>query len=263
MHVKYNLTESLTLRSSAGKGYRSANVIAENSSLLASSRALVFQSGLQQEEAWNYGINLTKIFIIAERELNLNVEFYRTDFINQVIIDRDRSVSEVHIYNLDGQSFSNSYQVEAIYELIPRLDVIAAFRYSDVRMTTNDKLQREPLVNRYKGLLNLSYKTNLDKWQFDFTTQFNGDARLPDTRANPVEYQRPVNSPVYTVINAQITKNFRIWNLYLGVENLTDFTQSDPVIAADDPFGEYFDSSLVWGPIMGRKVYAGVKFSIK
>jgi outer membrane receptor for ferrienterochelin and colicin len=260
LHLKYNFTESLILRTSAGKGYRAANVIAENSSLLASSRTIIIGDDLDQEEAWNYGINLTKIFTIAQRELNVNLEFYRTDFVNQVIIDRDISVSEVHIYNLNGESFSNSYQVEAAYELVPRLDVVAAFRYNDVRMTTNGMLQREPLVNKYKGLLNLSYKTNLDKWQFDLTTQLNGDARLPDTRANPEQYQRPQNSPVYTIINAQVTKYFRTWNIYLGVENLTGFTQSDPVIAADDPFGQYFDSSLVWGPILGQKVYAGVKF---
>jgi outer membrane receptor for ferrienterochelin and colicin len=262
MHIKYKLSESIILRSSAGKGYRTANVIAENSSILASSRALIMADNLRQEEAWNYGINLTKIFYVGDRELNLNVEYYRTEFINQVVIDRDQSVSEVHIYNLDGQSFSNNYQLEATYELIRRLDLIAAFRYSDVQMTTNGVLQREPLVNRYKGLLNLSYKTRHEEWQFDFTTQLNGDARLPGTQTNPVEYQRPEKSPVYTIINAQVTRYFNMWNVYAGVENLTGFTQSDPVIAADDPFGEYFDSSLVWGPIMGRKIYVGVKFQL-
>lgn len=261
-HAKYNFSESLILRTSAGKGYRTANVIAENSSLLASSRTMNLADNLNQEEAWNYGINLTKIFEIRERELNVNIEYYRTDFINQVVIDRDYDVSQVNIYNLNGQSFSNSYQIEMVYELIPRLDLVAAFRYNDVQMTTNGTLQREPLVNRYKGLLNLSYKTNLDKWQFDFTTQFNGDARLPNTEDNPVQYQRPENSPTYTIINAQVTKYFKKWNIYAGVENLTGFTQSDPIIAADDPFGEYFDSSIVWGPIMGQKIYAGIKFQI-
>lgn len=260
VHAKYNLFENTILRASAGKGYRTANIIAENSSLLASSRKLFFKGDIKQEEAWNYGVNLTQIIPIADRELNINLEFYRTDFINQVVIDRDQSVSEVHIYNLNGKSFSNSYQIEAVYELIPRLDVVAAFRYIDVRMTTNQVLEREPLVNRYKGLLNLSYKTNMEKWQFDFTTQLNGDSRLPTTASNPPEYQRSEKSPVYTILNTQITKYFKKWNIYIGVENLTDFKQDDPIIAADDPFGKYFDTSIVWGPIMGRKIYAGIKF---
>jgi outer membrane receptor for ferrienterochelin and colicin len=261
-HIRYKLFEHTTIRTSAGKGYRSANVIAENSFLLASSRKLIVQKGIKQEEAWNYGINLTQVFDIANRELNINLEFYRTDFINQVIIDRDQNAFEILAYNLDGQSFSNSYQIEALYELIPRLDVVVAFRYSDVRMFIHDRLIREPLVNRYKGLLNLSYKTGLGKWQFDLTTQLNGDSRLPETSSNPPQYQRPYHSPVYTIINVQITKYFKRWNLYLGVENLTGFKQHDPVIAADDPFGPYFDSSLVWGPIMGRKIYTGIKFQL-
>jgi outer membrane receptor for ferrienterochelin and colicin len=259
-HLKYDISESMILRASAGKGYRTANVIAENSALLASSRVIVFDETLNQEEAWNFGLNLSKVFQIADREMILNADFYRTEFMNQIIIDRDIDVSEVHIYNLDGSSFSNSYQIELMYELIPRLDLLAAFRYNDVQMTTNNTLQREPLVNRYKGLMNLSYKTNLDKWQFDFTTQLNGDARLPSTAANPQQYRRPDTSPVYTILNAQVTKYFRKWNVYVGVENLTDFRQDDPIIAADDPFGEYFDSSMVWGPIFGRMFYAGVKF---
>lgn len=260
-HFKYNLDEHTIFRASAGKGYRSPNIIAENSYLLASSRQLIIQDEIQQEEAWNYGVNITRLIDIADREMTINAEFYRTDFINQMIIDRDQNVSQINIYNLNGKSYSNSYQVELSYELIPRLDVVAAFRYNDVKMTYNGELEREPLVNRYKGLLNLSYKTNLEKWQFDLTTQLNGDSRLPDTKSNPVEYQRPDNGPVYTIINAQITKYYRTWNIYLGVENLTSFVQDNPVIAADDPFGPYFDSSIMWGPIMGRRVYAGVKIS--
>jgi len=262
VHLKYNLFENTIIRASAGKGYRTANIIAENSYLLASSRKLFVSPDIKQEEAWNYGINLTQLIEIRERELNINIEFYRTDFVNQVIVDRDQDVSELHIYNLDGRSFSNSYQLEVVYELIPRLDVVAAFRYNDVKMTINNELEREPLVNRYKGLLNLSYKTNLDKWQFDFTTQLNGDTRLPNTESNPPQYQKPENSPVYAIINTQITKYFKKWNIYIGAENLTGFKQSNPVIASDDPFGPYFDSSIVWGPIMGRKFYAGLKFII-
>ncbi len=262
IHAKYNLFENTILRASAGKGYRTANIIAENSYMLASSRQVKVYPGIQQEEAWNYGVNLTQIIKINKRELNINVEFYRTDFINQVVVDRDTDVSELNIYNLNGKSYSNSFQVEAVYEIIPRFDVVAAFRYNDVKMTYNNILESEPLVNRYKGLLNLSYKTNLEKWQFDLTTQLNGDSRLPNTSANPPEYQRPENSPVYAIVNAQVTKYFKKWNIYAGVENLTGFTQNDPIIAADDPFGQYFDSSIVWGPIMGRKIYMGLKFQI-
>ncbi|MCD4737077.1 MAG: TonB-dependent receptor [Bacteroidales bacterium] len=260
VHLKYNLDEHTIFRASGGKGYRTANIISENSFLLASSRKLKILEDPDQEKAWNYGVNLTRNFDIAERELSLNIEFYRTEFQNQVIIDRDSSPFEVNVYNLKGKSYSNSFQVEVAYELIKNLDLAAAFRINDVKMTINDKLEREPLVNKYKGLLNLSYLTYLERWQFDFTTQLNGNSRLPKTSDLPEEYRKPMESPEYVIINSQITRYFRNWDIYLGVENLTDFRQTDPIIAPDDPYGPYFDSSVVWGPLMGRKFYLGIRY---
>ncbi len=264
VHFKYNLAPKTILRASAGKGYRTANVIADNISLLASSRQIIIQEDLQQENAWNYGLSLTQYFDLMDRQLTLSADFYRTDFISQVIVDVDASASQISIYNLDGTSFSNSFQVEASYELIKNLDLVAAFRINDVKMTTDNELQRKPLVSKYKGLVNLSYATNFNVWQFDFTTQFNGDGRLPTPNtANPSKYQWGETFPAYTIINAQITKYFRKWSIYIGGENLLNFTQDNPIVAADDPFGEYFDASMVWAPIMGRKLYVGIRYAIE
>ncbi len=196
------------------------------------------------------------------RELTLSADFYRTDFVNQVIVDLDEDVSQIRISNLDGTSRSNSFQIEAGYELIERLDLVAAFRINDVKMTLNDELQRKPLVNKYKGLINLSYATNLNKWQFDFTGQFNGGGRLPNTGMNPPEYQLSETFPGYTVLNTQVTRFFRNWSIYIGGENLLNFKQDHPILAADDPYGDYFDASMVWGPVMGRKFYAGLRYAI-
>ena len=262
-HLKYNLNESLILRGSAGKGYRTPNIISDNSFLLLSSGNLNISNDIKMEEAWNYGVNLTKYFKISSKDITVNLEYYRTNFINQVVIDRDQDIRSIYIYNLNGKSYSNSYQIEAGYELFKGFDILAAIRYNDVKMTINDELREKPLVNKYKGLINLSYATNLKKWQFDFTTQFNGDSRIPSTVENPEMYQRATRSPEYTIINAQITKYFRHWEIYIGGENLTNFKQDNPIIAADDPFGEYFDSSMVWGPIIGRKIYAGIRIRIE
>ncbi|MBE0661323.1 MAG: TonB-dependent receptor [Bacteroidales bacterium] len=262
MHVRYEIDSNTTVRASAGMGYRSARIIAENNHLLATSRRLVIQEQPRMEKAINYGLNLSRCFVIDGRKMTLSGEFYRTSFTDQVIIDMDQSTNEIYIYNLDGQAYSNSLQLEMLWEPIKNLDLVLAYRWNDVRVTQQEELVRKPLVNRYKGLVNLSYATNLRKWQFDFTTQLNGDARLPGTQMNPEQYQRPGNSPAYTIIHAQVSKFFRKWSVYGGVENLTDFVQKDPIIAADDPFGNYFDSSMVWGPIIGRKLYAGVRVTL-
>jgi outer membrane receptor for ferrienterochelin and colicins len=261
-HIRYAPTKNWILRASTGKAYRNPNIIAENSYILASSKKLRIHEEPKIEEAWNYGVNITKYTQIAGRQLILNAEFYRTDFINQLVVDMDQDIFEVNIYNLHGKSFSNSFQIEANYELFKRFELTAAYRYNDVQITLNDKLQQKPMVNRYKALLSMTYSTKNSGWQFDFTAQLNGDARLPGTDQYPEQYQRAEKSSQYSIFNAQITKQIKDWALYLGGENLGGFKQDNPIIAADKPFGKYFDTSMVWGPIMGRKIYFGFRYSI-
>ncbi len=259
LHLKYHPDEHTTLRISAGRGSRTAHIFAENTSILFSSRYVTVSEPLKQEIAWIAGISVNRHFEIGSRELTLSADFYRTSFVNQVIMDMERDRQHIYFYNLDGKSYSNSLQIEVTVNPVDRLDITVAYRLNDVKATYDGELLRKPLVNRYKGLFTASYKTNLNKWQFDVTAQLNGDSRLNDTQGNPEEYRRPGESPVYVILNSQVSKFFRKWDLYVGVENLTGFTQKDPIIAADQPFGEYFDASQVWGPIVGRKVYAGVR----
>ncbi len=262
IHARYGIGEHTIFRLSAGKGYRTPNVLAENNHFLANSRQIMIADDLRQEEAWNFGINVTRYFSLGPRQLTANIDVYRTSFVNQIIVDLDTDINKVMFYNLDGESFANNYQIELAYEIIRGLDARAAFRYSDVQYTWNGGLVDKPLVSKYKGLITMSYATPLKKWQFDLTTQFNGPGRIPSTAANPEQYRADESFDPYTIINAQITKNFKIWSLYLGVENLTNFTQANPILAANQPFGEYFDGSLIWGPLHGRKIYIGMRFGI-
>jgi hypothetical protein len=259
LHLRYVINPVFTLRFSAGKGYRAGNVLAENAFLLASSRNLSISGDLDIEEAWNTGLSLTANLPVGSKVLKLSGEAYRTNFISQIITDMDADVNEVRFYNLNGKSFSNVLQIEASSQLFEGFDLLAAFRWNDVQMTIDGMLREKPLVSRYKGLLTASWLTHLRKWQFDYTLQLNGPGRIPSTDANPEIYRRDDSFKVYEVMNAQITRNFRKWNIYLGTENLTNFSQHNPVIAADDPFGDYFDSGLIWGPVHGRKIYAGFR----
>ena len=263
VHFRYQFAPKSTIRLAAGSGRRTSNPIAENSFLLASNRSFEIQDNLKQEKAWNYGLSLTQYFNLFGKGFTASADFYRTTFNNQIITDLDQTVNEVQFYNLDGKSWANNYQVEIKFEPIERLDVTTAIRFSDVKADINNEFRKVPYVNRYKGLINLSYATNFNKWQFDFTTQFNGDMRIPSTQENPSEFQRREKSPAYALLNAQITKRFRIWELYLGAENLSNYTQKHPIIGADNPHGEYFDASMIWGPIQERKFYLGIRLTIE
>ena len=263
--MRFNTHHDLTIRASAGKGYRSPNVLAENATMFASARVLRFIEAPKMEEAWNYGINLTKTFHLGWRELTLAADFYRTDFVNQIVLDRDADAHQIRIYNLDGKSYSNSAQIEANCEIFKDFDLTLAFRYNDVKMTINDTLREKPFVNRYKGLVTMSYAPGT--WQFDFTTQFNGDSRVPDLGGNATAVANGLNigrSPFYVIMNAQITKSLgKCWEIYVGGENLTNYKQNYPIIAAENPNGEDFDASMVWGPLSGIRAYLGVRFTVK
>jgi outer membrane receptor for ferrienterochelin and colicin len=262
LHFKWDITNNATLRLSGGKGYRSVNIFAENLNYFASSRAFRIIDNPTFEEGWNYGLNFTKYFSIFNRELRLTAEYYRTDFVKQTVVDIDSDSREVRFYDLKGKSYSNNFQIEAGYELFSGFDVFAAIRYSDVKTQIGDKLLSKPLMNNLKTLLTIQYYTEERDWIFDSSFLLNGGGRIPSTKQNPVEYQRDEKFDSFVNINAQITKKIDFLDVYFGVENLTNFKQKNPVISADNPFGDYFDASLVWGPIEGRKFYFGLRLSI-
>lgn len=265
VHIKYNPFDWFHVRVSAGKGFRTANILAENNFLLSSSRKMNIADNLDQEEAWNTGVNLAFYIPLFGKELTLNGEWYYTNFLKQVVVDMDSDPHAVNFYNLDGKSYSNSFQVEATYPFFRGFTLTAAYRYTDAKTDYRNaagvtQRLKKPLVSDYKGLLTASYQTPLKKWQFDLTGQFNGGGRMPAPDATNPLWKSDFNA--YTVVNAQITKYFRRWSVYIGAENLFDYKQSHPIIDAENPRGDNFDGSMVWGPVHGRKIYAGLRFNI-
>jgi outer membrane receptor protein involved in Fe transport len=180
-----------------------------------------------------------------------------------VVVDMDNSVREANFYSLSGKSSSHSLQFQTDYQLMRRLDLRLAYRFLNVQTDYLKGTLSRPLVSKHRAFLNLAYETKL-RWKFDYTVQWTGQQRIPDTGANPVEYRTERYSPHFVTMNAQITKDIKEnWSLYLGVENITDYKVASPILAADQPFSEYFDSSLVWGPVFGRMAYAGFRYRIK
>jgi hypothetical protein len=274
LHLRYAMNESRTVfRLSGGRALRTANILSDNAYLMASSRDWSLQPsdlsmpyGLKPEIGWNYGFNFTQKFKINYRDAYITIDVYRTDFENQVVVDLD-SAQTILIYNLKGSSYSNTAQFEFNMEPRKRFFVKTAYRYVDTRVTYRGSLREKPMVSAHRAFINFSYETRNQHWQFDFTTQYNGSKRLPDTKTNPVSYQRKDRSPDFYNVLAQVTYLHKFskcdLHFYIGVENLLDYKQSDPIVANNEPFGKHFDASMVWGPIYGRMLYAGLRFKIK
>jgi len=272
VHLRYQPIAGTTFRVSGGRGQRTANIFAENTAALASARIVRIAAantaenayGLQPEVAWNTGVSFDQSFRLFNREASFSTEFFRNDFSNQVVVDYENP-RELSFYNLDGRSYSNSVQTELRFMPLSHFETRMAYRFFDVKTMYGDELLQKPLVARHRGFLNLAYNTHSGGWHFDYTLNITGQKRLPSTAANPVDYQMPDYSKAYMTMNAQVSKTIgkaRPIDLYIGGENLTNFFQQHPVIAADQPFSEFFDTSMLWGPLTGRMFYAGVRFSI-
>ncbi|NQV02362.1 MAG: TonB-dependent receptor [Bacteroidia bacterium] len=263
LHIRHQINETTIIRGSVGKGYRTANLLAENSNLFVSQRAWHMNETLDQEEAWNFGFNLTKDFNLFKRDAQFSFDIYQTSFVNQVIVDVDSMPTEVFFYNLDGNSYSISLQAQLMFKPLEGLTVTGAFRLNEVKVTEGSRLKTKALVNAYKGLLTFSYETPSEKWKFDLTGQLNGPARLPDSNKLPSEFHRPERSPAWFNLMAQVSRNIGNFEFYLGGENLTNFRQSNPIQQYESPYQPWFDGSMIWGPITGISVYAGVRYTLK
>jgi outer membrane receptor for ferrienterochelin and colicin len=271
LNIRYEPVIGTVFRLSAGKGPRTANIFAENNSLFVSQRILMIMGqnnsgaySLNPEISWNEGISLDQKFNLFNNPATLSLDYFRNDFKNQVIVDIE-SAKKIHIYNLAGKSYSNSFQAEVNMTPVTKLDLRVAYRYFDVKQTYSGNLLDRPFIAKHRAFLSVDYATNND-WKFNYTVTFNGKKRIVNPYESYVSFIPPTSSPSYYLMNAQVSKSFGINNpmdIYVGVENISNFFQQNTILSADDPFGPNFDASMIWGPVTGRMLYVGWRIKIK
>lgn len=272
-HLRYTPWEKSAFRVSFGRGKRNANIFTENQSIFATSREINILNtngdiyGLDPEIAWNYGVSYLQGFDLFKRRANISFDFYRTDFKNQIVADYENP-QEINFYNLDGDSYANSFQTEFDYNAFEHFDLRLAYKFYNVKTQYNSGKLEKPLTPKHRFFANAAYEThekdNGGQWKFDATFNWLGEQRFASTTSNPIQYQLPEYTPTVSTLNAQITKVFSPkFEVYLGGENITNVKQDNPIVASNDPFGPYFDSTFVYGPIFGSTYYAGLRFKIE
>ncbi|MFZ1528290.1 MAG: carboxypeptidase-like regulatory domain-containing protein [Ferruginibacter sp.] len=269
LHLKYDFTNKTNLRFTAGSGWRTANIFAENTGLLASSRTWHiaaqnnFGYGLGYEKGWNFGFNFVHNFRINNNNGSVSIDAYHTRFDRQNVIDMDLDPHQVFVYSLNGKSFSNSLQAEINYSPFEHFDMRLAYRWLNVKTNYARGLMQKPLVANQRAFVNLAYETH-SGWKFDMTTQWIGKKRIPYTESNPADKKMPSFSPSYFQANSQVSKRLgEKWEIYLGAENITNYTQKNIILSANDPFSQFFDASMVWGPVNERIIYLGFRFKVR
>ncbi len=271
LNIRYEPINGTVIRASGGRGQRTANIFAENTSVLVSARQLQIIPGnpgkgygLNPEIAWNKGVSIDQKIRLFDNDAQLSVDFFRNDFTNQVVVDMENP-RLVKFYNLQGKSYSNSLQTELSFLPVKELSMKMAYRYFDVKTNYSGQLLERPFISGNRAFISFDYTTP-NAWKFNYTITYNGKKRIPNTANNPVQYQLPSYSPDYVLMNAQVSKTFgnkHPMDIYFGAENITNFFQKGVIVSADQPFSPYFDASMVWGPVSGRMFYLGWRIKIK
>ncbi len=274
LHARYNPWQNSVLRFSAGRGKRTANIFAENQSLFASSRAFSILDttgktyGLNPEIAWNYGLSFSQKFRIFNKNSEVVFDFYRTDFSNKVVVDVMQSAQQALFYDLKGKSMANSFQVEFNFEPVHQLNLRTAYKYYDVATDYLSGKFQNPMQAKHRFFANVEYETPItdkdQQWRMDFTFNQIGKQQLPTTSSNPIAEQLGDFSEAYSLMNAQVTRVFSdVFEIYVGGENIGNYKQPKAILGSNDPFGAYFDASMVYAPVFGQMYYAGLRFKIK
>ena len=268
LHVRYTPWERAALRFSVGQGRKAANIFAENQSLFATNRSIDLQTnggsiyGLRPEKAWNFGGSFQQGFSLFNKQGDLTVDYYRTQFQDQVVVDWE-TARFIRFYNLEGESFANSFQLSLDYAPFENTAFRFAYKNYQVKTTFTNGLQQRPLQPENRFFANAEYNNVTEEgkgWRFDTTYHFVGTQRLPE---NPRDGLAAM-AGAYGLLNAQISRVFSPrFEVYLGGENLTKVQQNNPIIGVDRPFGRDFDASLVYAPVFGRMIYAGLRLKLK
>ena len=268
LHVRYTPWERAALRFSMGQGRKAANVFAENQTLFATNRAIDLRQnggsiyGLRPEKAWNYGGSFQQGFTLFGQQGELNIDYYITNFQDQVVVDWE-TARYIRFYNLAGKSYANSFQLGFDYVPIKNVSTRFAYKNYQVKTTYLDGLKQKPLQPEHRFFVNADYNNVTAEgkgWRADLTHHFVGEQRLPTNPRDGVDF----SAGAYGLWNAQLTRVFSPqFEVYLGGENLANQRQVNPVIGIDQPFGRNFDASLVYAPVFGRMIYAGLRFNLK
>lgn len=275
--VKYSPVEQIVIRANGGRGLRYATPLVDNIGVFSTGK--VFNGNYDShtlEDAWTFGGNITYYFPFgASSDTYLSFDYFRTQFTQQMVVDYERGANAIWFYNLDGnRSYTDNYQLDFSVDPVERFTVSLTCRYTNAKIELPGKgLVEKPMTSNFKGVLNLQYATRLSKWIFDFTASLNGSSRVYDFMLDAVDADGNLlypdgRTPVYPLLYAQVTRRFKGVDIYVGGENLTNFRQKYVVLGTRgsdgfvNPRTSSFDASAVWGPIMGIKVYAGVRFTL-
>jgi outer membrane receptor for ferrienterochelin and colicins len=253
LHVRWAYTEGGALRLSAGRAWRVPDPIAENLPFLFSARAwhIEWPSWPPLESAWSSGFFWTQAVSLWGGTFRWQVDGLLSRIYNLSVLDIE-DPWQVRLYRGEKPAPYQTLFIEVQYAWQDQLRVSVSYKHQEVWWPLRGELRMRPLLPRDRFTFWVTANPLSRRWQVDLLAAYAGWLRVPSTAAWPEAYQRSTTGGFFWIVTPQLTYRLDQWEVQVAVENLLNYRQPAPVIAAEQPFGPYFDHSLIWGPIMGR-----------
>ena len=260
IHAKYALTPKTDLRITGGKGWRVPNFLIENNSLMASNKVWVLPlEGVLPEISWNVGGSIASEFQVFKRKATLTLDGYYTWFERQLNIDRDVSQAAIVFSYIENQSTALACQAEIDWVLSKQFNLKGAYKFLSVQSIYDGTMQQQAMIPTHRLLFTTSWTSKNKRVQADLTANIVGPMRMPHNHSAA----GMAFSPWYPYLFGQVSYQWKKVKVYIGLENILNVKQPNPIISAQDPQDPSFDATMVWGPITGINVYGGLTYQLK
>ena len=282
INYKWNTKNKQTiLRFSAGNGYRIANVFTEDHAALTGARELVFEEELKPETSYNFNLNAEqKIYSIGNSILSFDGTIFYTYFSNRILGDFDVSPNQIIYSNVDGNAISKGFSLSTKWSFYNGLKLKLASTLMNNTYEENGEIFRPILTEQYNANWSASYVIKRFKLKIDYTGNLYGPMRLP--LLGELD-DRPEYSPIWSLQNIQLTKEYKAFEFFGGVKNFLNYTPpSNSIARAHDPFDQLvqfdangnalqtaenptattFDPSYMFAPNQGIRFFFGLRVSL-
>ncbi|CAG5070641.1 Vitamin B12 transporter BtuB [Dyadobacter sp. CECT 9623] len=279
---KFKFNQTDVVRLNVGRGFRIVNLFTEDHAALTGSRQVIVKEALNPEQSWNANINFVKKIVTGSSFIGFDASVFYTHFTNRILPDYDTDPNQIIYDNLDGYAVSKGVSLNLDFNFPFPLKIIAGGTLMDNFQKENGVRFRPVLTERFTGVWSVNYEIQKAGISLDYTGNMYGPMRLPVLSE---EDPRARVSPIWSLQNIQATKKFdNGLEIYGGVKNLLNFTppansiarSNDPfdknvrfddngqvVATPENPYRLTFDPSYVYAPNQGRRVFLGMRYTLR
>lgn len=264
--LKFNLAEETTLRLTGGTGFRTVNVFTEDHSALTGARRVVIAEQLRPEQSVSGAMSIMhEMDNVGGGVLRLTADAHWTRFSNKIIADYDADPNTILYKNLAPSDYAltRGFTMGAEYSFAFPLRTKLSWEVLNTYRVEQGEREEIWFNPRYRVFADVYYAIPAWQTEVQITGKITGAQRMPRITDDAGTVIRPLESPVWSIWNAQITKRFTGWEVFGGVENILNFTQASPLIAPEAPFSDRFETAYIWAPIRGRVFTIGVRVSVE